>query len=106
MIWLATLHWIWSVGLLHTAVGYNILPLIDPSVCLFLLSDSQLGQICFHLTQLGSQALVLAGLDVEVGLNTVIHFGFNELIWLFDEVADITKEINTLSNLIETVFDD
>jgi len=67
------------------------IPLINSAVCLLLLTNSQLGQICLDLTKLGGETLVLTGLDIKIGLHFVVDFRFDELISLFDQVTNIAR---------------
>jgi hypothetical protein len=66
-----------------------IIPLVDPAVGLFLLTNGQLGQVGLDLTELGGEALILTGLNVEVGLHFLVHCRLDKLVRLLNEVADV-----------------
>jgi hypothetical protein len=52
----------------------KLIPLVNTAVSFFFLANCQLSQVSLDRAQLGGEALVLAGLNVEIRLHLLIHF--------------------------------
>ncbi len=71
----------------------KLIPLINTAVRLLFLANCQLSQVSLDLAQFGGEALVLAGLNVEIRLHLLIHFGLDKLVRLLDKVANVAVNI-------------